>query len=355
MRIFSIFLLALGLLLVQCRPSPYVGNGYDPPRLDRSFTQVTPPPAPNYSLDASWAALPWKKDMADTLPLPGMSDGQAKAKADVFYVHPTIYLDTPPQQGYYWNADVNDAAMNASVDGSAILNQATVFNESCRVFAPRYRQAHIYSFYTPDRASGEAALELAYQDVKSAFLHFLTQHSNTRPFILAGHSQGTRHAGKLLREVILPDTALRKRLIAAYLVGMPVPPGLLELPLCDQPGETGCFTSWCTYRKGFYPSNFRSAGYDRSLSVNPLSWTTDSAYVDRRQNKGGIIWRFDKVIRGINGAGLKAGMLWIEKPKVPGRMFIRMDNYHVADYNLFWFNSRENVRQQVENYLQQNH
>lgn len=354
MRIFSIFLPALCLLLIQCKPSPYVGNGYDPPALNRPFSSVTPPPAPDYSQESAWAALPWKKDMADSLPLKGMRDGQAQAKADVFYVHPTIYLNAPPETAYYWNADMNDAAMNASVDGSAILNQATVFNESCRIFAPRYRQAHIYSFYTPDKSSGEAALELAYQDVKAAFLHFVKQHNQNRPFILAGHSQGTRHAGKLLQEVILPDTALRKRLIAAYLVGMPVPPGLLELPLCDQPGETGCFASWCTYRKGFYPYNYHSAGYDKSLIVNPLTWTTDSAYVYRSQNKGGIIWRFDKVIRGINGAGLKDGMLWIEKPRVPGRMFIRMDNYHVADYNLFWFNIRENVRRQVENYLMQN-
>ncbi len=354
MRIFSLFFSALSVLLIQCKPSPYVGNRYEPLVLDRSFSQVTPPPQPDYSLDACWAALPWKKDMADSLPLKGMHDGQAKAQADVFYVHPTIYLNAPPKQGYYWNADVNDATMNASVEGSAILNQASVFNESCRVFAPRYRQAHIYSFYTPDRASGEAALELAYQDVKAAFLYFVKQHNQNRPFILAGHSQGTRHAGKLLREIIWPDSSLRKRLVSAYLVGMPVAPGLLEIPLCNTPGETGCFTSWGTYRKGFFPANFYTAGYDRSLSVNPLTWTTDSAYVHRSQNKGGIIWRFDKVIEGINGAGLKAGMLWIEKPRVPGRMFIRMDNYHVADYNLFWFNIRENVRRQVENHLQRN-
>lgn len=319
----------------------------------KSFADCVPPPAPDYSNPNHWAALPSKKDMADSVPNRSVKDGQAQAQVDVFFLHPTLYLESVEGRTFPWNADVNDAAMNAKVDGSTILNQASVFNGSCRVYAPRYRQAHISSFFTTDRKSGEAALELAYQDTKTAFLYYLEHYNNGRPFFIAGHSQGTRHAGLLIRELI-EGKPLSERMIAAYVIGMPVPSDFFTaLPICDQPNQTGCYITWATYQKGFYPPNYESSGFNRGKCVNPLSWTTQAGYVSRKNNVGGITWKFNKVKKRINGAESHEGILWIEKPHVPGRMFIHMDNYHVADYNLFWFNIRENVRQRSEAFLQQ--
>jgi hypothetical protein len=319
----------------------------------KSFAECVPPPAPDYSNPNHWAALPSKKDMADSVPNRSVKDGQSQAQVDVFFLHPTLYLESVEGRNFPWNADVNDAAMNTKVDGSTILNQASVFNGSCRVYAPRYRQAHISSFFTTDRKSGEAALALAYQDTKTAFLYYLEHYNNGRPFFIAGHSQGTRHAGLLIRELI-EGNALAERMIAAYVIGMPVPSDFFTaLPICDQPNQTGCYITWATYQKGFYPPNYESSGFNRGKCVNPLSWTTQAGYVSRKNNVGGITWKFNKVKKRINGAESHEGILWIEKPHVPGRMFIHMDNYHVADYNLFWFNIRENVRQRSEAFLQQ--
>ena len=332
-----------------------MGNKYVPPKLDKSFAILPKPPAVDYSLSSSWAALPDRKDMADSLPRKGMIDGQKTARVDVFFVHPTLFLSPPEENAFYWNADVNDKQMNEKVDGSSILNQASVFNESCAVYAPRYRQAHISSFFTSDRESGEAALEMAYQDVKKAFQYFIDNHSNGRPFIIAGHSQGTRHSGKLIKEVIEPNPELAKRMVAAYLVGMPVPPGYFNTTeVCDNPLENNCFVSWCTYQNGYYPPNYKSSGYENAICVNPLSWKTDSTLVSRKENLGGITWKFNKIEKNINNARVNKGILWIEKPHVPGRWLIKMDNYHVADYNLFWFNIRENVKKRCENYFKTN-
>ena len=41
---------------------------------------------------------------------------------------------------------LNDQSLNAKTDYSTILYQASAFNEY-RVFAPRYRQAHLRSYY----------------------------------------------------------------------------------------------------------------------------------------------------------------------------------------------------------------
>ena len=43
-----------------------------------------------------------------------------------------------------------------------------------------------------------------------------------RPFIIAGHSQGTNHAERLLKEVILVDEKMSYQLKLAYLLGMPI-------------------------------------------------------------------------------------------------------------------------------------
>jgi hypothetical protein len=326
-----------------------MGSNYVPPKVDVKFSESKQPPAPDYSLNEHWCALPWIKDMADSVPNSKVRDAQKDARVDVFFVHPTLYLDEVEGRTFIWNADVNDSLMNARVDGSAILNQASVFNGSCRVFAPRYRQAHITSFFTSDKKSGQAALDLAYQDVKQAFNYYMANHNNGRPFILAGHSQGTLHVGTLLKEEI-EGTVLQKQLVAAYIIGMPVPSDFFtELPICDSPNQTNCFITWATYEEGYFPPNYES--YKGGVCVNPLSWTTDSSIVSRDKNLGGITWKFTKVEEKINGAQVKNGILWIDKPHVPGRMFIKMKNYHVADYNLFWFNIRENVRTRVDNYF----
>jgi hypothetical protein len=64
------------------------------------------------------------------------------------FFYSSYYLYAKTSRPSDWNADVNDADMNQKVDESTILNQASVFNGSCRVYAPRYRQAHYHAFVT---------------------------------------------------------------------------------------------------------------------------------------------------------------------------------------------------------------
>ena len=44
------------------------------------------------------------------------------------------------------------------------------------------------------------------------------------------------------------------------------------------------------------------------------------------------------------------GILSVTKPKVRNPIF-RVKNYHIGDYNLFWFNIRENANFRAINYL----
>ena len=144
-------------------------------------------------------------------------------------------------------------------------------------------------------------MELAYSDVRRAFLRFLQSIDRTTGIVIAGHSQGSYHGSRILQE-FFDGTPLQARLIAAYLPGYPIPAeSLIDIPFAD------------------------------------------------REAHGGIVNRKFKLRheRSLSGA-LHDGMLWIKPLRVLKAALFAMKNWHVADYNLFWENIRLNLTRQVE-------
>jgi hypothetical protein len=156
-------------------------------RPKHAFENYTRPGKPDYAQLSNWAAWPHSRDLADSTPA-GLKDMQAVSQADVFFLHPTTLVRH--RGNGRWNAEIDDAYINRKTDESSILYQATLFNGVGRVYAPRYRQAHLETFFTDDTASARKALDLAYEDVAAAFEYFLENENRNRPIILAGHSQG---------------------------------------------------------------------------------------------------------------------------------------------------------------------
>ena len=300
----------------------------------------------DYSKPSTWASLPNKADPADRTPGPDYMDVQAEAPLDVFFLHPTTY--TTPKRPFGWNAPVLNEKLNNKTDESTILYQASIFNGVGKVYAPRYRQANLQAYFTQDPAA-KAAFEPAYEDVKASFEYYLKHYNMGRPFIIASHSQGTTHAVRLIKEFI-DGKPLQNQLVAAYLVGMPVPADVFQqVPICETPDQTGCFCSWRTYQKGFYPSYHQSG---QNLAVtNPLSWRVDTTYVSAEQNKGAIVRKFTKIFPAICDAQISDGWLWASRPKFPFSFLLRTKNYHIGDFNLFYLNVRENAQLRAKNYL----
>jgi hypothetical protein len=290
------------------------------------------------------------EDMADLVPGRGeLKDGQANAKVDVFFVYPTIY-NAEQDPTFPWFADVNDAELNDKIANSTIKYQATVFNGAAKVYSPLYRQAHV-SVFVSDSSIREPALNLAYMDVKRAFEHYLENWNQNRPIIIAAHSQGTVHAAQLLQEYF-EGKPLLKKLVAAYIIGMPVQRDHFEqLPLCDDPDQIGCWMTWNTYINDFYPS-YHEYWYTNAATVNPLNWTTGEQWVSSEQNLGGVLKNFKKIRPGVTDAKNQDGMLWIHKPRFFGNFLLKWNRYHTVDYNLFYMNIRENVARRVSNYFE---
>ncbi len=333
-----------------------------------SFAEATPPVAPDYSLTASWAALPDRQDDADMLPGGDVQDRQATAEVDVFFVHPTTFFGTAG-----WNQSLDDDSTNQLTNTFVLRSQASVYNSCCKVYAPRYRQATIYSFM--DRSGdGTSALQLAYGDVERAFDYFIEHYNQGRPFILAGHSQGSVHVRTLL-ETRITGTKLRERLVATYPIGFSIDRELMakavpDVPVCKSAEQIGCAVTW----NSIGPEAMKFADTSKNICVNPLTWRADGAAAEASLNLGGVAYpgTFEGTLADVKGvppsfvdskpiletgvadAQCIDGMLLVQEIRSQHYAARPMgrDNYHIYDYNLFHMNLRRNVEQKVAKYLE---
>lgn len=311
------------------------------------------PTEADYADENNWAALPTRKDAADRVPKGSpFHDEQASAKADVFFIHPTI-LTYEPTNEFKWNAALSDAYLNAKVDSSTILNQATIFNAAGRIYAPRYRQAHFHAFVTSFKEDKTAALDLAYSDIKKAFLYYMSHYNEGRPIIIASHSQGTIHATRLMQE-FFDGKELQKQLVSAYIIGIATPKNIFtNIKPCESPTQTGCFIAYTTFLQGYLPP-WHPKTPTELVSTNPLTWTLDDKFAPKELNLGGVSYGF-KWTKNFADAQNHLGVLWTNTPYVFGRKFVHIKNWHAADMNLFYAPIRENAKARVDAFISQKH
>jgi len=338
-RIKAAVVLLVVLLFASCSPRymRYVSN----------YNLGNTNPQPDYSNFNYWAAHPWKHDPSDSVPKPLRKTYMPDSVVDVFFIHPTTLTDDKDPR---MNADIYDAELNAKTDYSTILFQASVFNE-LRVFAPRYRQAHIRAYYIQDTIAALQAFDTAYADVRAAFQYYLEHFNGGRPIIIAAHSQGSTHAIRLLKE-FFDGTNLANRLVVAYMPGMNIPlNAFTKLRPCTDSLQTGCFCGWRTYRNGFEPE--MEPRYRASYVTNPLNWTTTEAYAAASENKGAVLRNFNKVFKHVTDAQIHEGILWVKHPHFPGSFLYRTANYHIGDINLFYLNIRSNIQTRIRMFWKQ--
>jgi hypothetical protein len=292
--------------------------------------------------------------------LPG---GKARPPVDVFFVHPTTFLSRAG-----WNAAFDDPGNGAAgfgVEGT-MRAQASVFSSCCRIFAPHYRQATLWSFLDSG-ADGMQAIDLAYQDVLRAFDDFIAKRNEGRPFILAGHSQGSIHLFRLLQERIA-GAPLARRMVAAYAIGAALPRDFSGVPICGEALQLGCMVSWNAVteaasdrtRGGTVPiwlnGKYRRIGQVPLMCVNPLDWRIDGA-ADAKANLGVLTQSLGArptIKAGYAGAKCINGDLVVDLPRVRTDFLPRPampTSLHIFDYGLFYENLRINALARTEAFL----
>lgn len=292
-----------------------------------------PPPVPDYSSDESWIALPKTVDRP----------------VDVFWIYPTVYHGDPVL------APVDDPQMEKDARRTLEM-QAGVFSGSANLFAPLYRQSNI-SVLHMDPEDKDRYLGVGLTDIVNAFDYYIRNLNQGRPFILAGHSQGSNLLIDLLkRKFGNPD--LQKRLVAAYAIGWSVTEDDLKknpfLRICRDSEQTGCIVAYNCVADGAQEK--APTIMPGSVVVNPLSWTTDGNVAPASENLGSVF--FDP-----EGNRKEAAHFTSAQVKNSGLVVVPADTeglddmpfgpgiYHKYDYAFFYRNLEANAIERIEAYL----
>ena len=166
------FALVLGLALIYLQND--IHRNYLDPKIP--FQIYRPPPAPDYRLADGWYLNP---AIAGYYADP--------RKVDVFFIHGTSF------NGHSgWLGNISSNAIKEEVQRVQLSNYAAPFAIMGNVYAPKYRQASLYTQLTLKQDAVEAR-QFAYGDIAAAFQRFFQ-----RRFIF--------------RRYFLPDAGLRQRI-----------------------------------------------------------------------------------------------------------------------------------------------
>lgn len=322
------------------------------------FQTYVRPAAPDYTQDEAWAARP------------PVRIGDDAGTPAVFFIHPTTY-----DGGSHWNAPFDRPQEAVELAQIILPNYAAPFLvEDVALYAPRYRQASLYTFMN-NREDSVQARELAHSDIRRAFDQFLRELDETQPFFVVGLGQGGIIAQDILMAQVATSDSVRKRLIAAYLIDAPTPldlaqGGLSPLPVCATATDVRCLLSWVAVRpeeslrieartlraRALDDTGALRPVADRGLvCVNPLLWTNNEDYAPARLHQGGAaaeglsLEDSPSPMPNQTGAQCQTGLLMIDQPRAnalrrPGRLG---ENRRVRPANLFYMNIRSNAAQRL--------
>jgi pimeloyl-ACP methyl ester carboxylesterase len=212
----------------------------------------------------------------------------ANSGVDVFFLYPTSWRAAP---GQYPIAAIDNADMRQWA-AYYLKTRASAFESAGNIYAPYYRQLDAAFVIAQDvdiSVSYFTGVPLA--DVTAAFDYYIKNYNKGKPFILAGHSQGSFVLAALLSTYLKDNPDVYGRMIAAYLIGMPVPgefylafPHLKPAQGADDLGVIISYNTNSPALDGnspfFNPKN---------VLINPISWKTDGNYAGAEDSKGGII------------------------------------------------------------------
>lgn len=297
-------------------------------------------------------------DYADTCSWAYWRVGENKA-ADLFIVCPTVDLGTDG----HTNMSLTDENIKGNFTG-ALNMQRGIYEKNCRMYAPYYRQATLAD-YTLPRQDAAAYFDLAYSDVRAAFLYYMHHENNGRPFVLSGFSQGAEMCLRLLKEFGNTDF-VKNNMVACYAIGWRFTPQeekqypyIRPAQSADDLGTVIMFNSEAPE----VTSSLMVPHGEKSFCINPLNWRTDGTMADKALNSGACFTDYSGSIKRevpqLTGCCIdtERGVLKvtdIDKKQYPPVLSIFTDGiYHLYDYQFFYRNLQQNVGLRINTFVEE--
>jgi hypothetical protein len=271
---------------------------------------------------------------------------QLTKPVDVFFICPSVYRG---KKGSY-NMSLADKESKRKFVGATNMEKG-IYDKMGDMYAPYYQSISLAAYELPEHER-QKYIRKAYADVQTAFKYYLDKENKGRPIILAGFSQGSELAVKLLGDM---DPQVAKRVIATYAIGWRLTKDDVKNPnIKAAQGEKDLNTvvAFTVEDPSIRNSIIVPAG-TTTLSINPLNWRTDSQIADKWHNEGAVFadysGKIKKEIPYLTGAYLSPlrGTLKvtdIDKEVYPPILSLFAPGvYHLYDYQFFYRNLQDNV------------
>ena len=296
----------------------------------------------------------------------------ADKEVDTFFVYPPVYINPAPDAPKI--VPVEDEMLRSAVQGH-FHEAPQAFVDLTNLYEPYYRQSNLCALMGKGQ---EGCLEYQHQeqrtDVYAALDYYFEHYNQGRPFILAGHSQGSMMLKIALTDYFKEHTDYLERMVAAYVIGFSITTDDLEanpaLKFAEGADDTGVIVSWNTEGPG-NKNVLNPVVMKNSIAINPLNWKRDDTYAPASENLGDRLPvndgpSFIPTSFTTDNPGLADAQLDVERgvvvctglkdyyatPVVPGgEPPFGPAGLHLVDYGAYWENLRENIRTRIKAYF----
>ena len=284
---------------------------------------------------------------------------------DTFYIYSTMYFGVNEGDPDY--ATLDNAEMLAGINIEHAI-KSSVFEESTNLFIPLYRQSsmkYAAEIYQKSGTIEPALIGMPYDDITAALDYYFENFNSGRPFIIAGHSQGSAILRLVLKGYFKEHPEYYKRMVAAYAIGYSITKDDLDanphIKYATGETDTGVIISW--HAEG--PKNVEAnvpipsvAILKNGIAINPLNWKLDETYAPASMNLGSLVMD-EKTgateICNIDGDAqvcIARGTVVTNAKAVPNEMtdLAGPQSYHQDDYSIFYNNIKDNVAKRIAAY-----
>lgn len=278
-------------------------------------------------------------------------------EVDVIYLYPSAYGIINEVEDDI--ADIDDVNMRTMAIYYA-SSQASVFEESCNLYIPYYRQFTVNSLVDMIDASPESMQYVASQDIYHMLDYYFENLNDDRPFILAGHSQGSVWLTVVLEDYMKEHPEYMERMVAAYIIGYSVTEDYLEanphLKFAEGADDTGVIISYNTEGPGNKEA-YNCVVREGAVSINPVNWKRDDTYAAIEENIGSLNTSGELVSGSADAqVDLERGVVICTSIQNTPEMkealaeYFGEESFHLYDYSLYYGNLQENVADRIESF-----
>ncbi len=284
-------------------------------------------------------------------------------EVDVFYIYPTVAMTTENEDGF---ASISEMETMAYV---IRLCQTSAYEESCNVYMPYYRQIamSVIDGCNKDNATFLKLLDnsKAYYDIAAALDYYFENYNNGKPFVLAGHSQGSAMLITVLTHYMQEHKDYLSRMVAAYVIGMAPSEDIFNeetgLKFAEKEDDVNVVISFTT--EGATATGKSILLPENPMVINPLNWKTDDTYASKDLNKGmiNVAPTYDSYTfeEGRDDAQINLERKTIicttrsSDEYTINELSFSTESFHSKEYSMYFGNLRENVKTRIDAYFKE--